>query len=73
MPLNFIPTIYHNVLRLLGMSSTSKPQWCEIPLGCVLIQVYCDRLQAQYNLEGLARMDGCYVREIKLYKVIGGK
>jgi hypothetical protein len=72
MPLTFIPTIYHNVLRLLGMSSTSKPQRCEIPLACVPIPVYCDRLQAQYNLEGSARMNECYVEEIKLYKVING-
>ena len=70
MPLNFISTIYHNVLRLLAMSSTSKSHWCEIPLGCVLIQVYCDRL---YKLEGLARMDDCYVQQIKLYKATGGK
>ena len=72
MPLTFIPTIYHNVLRLLGISSTSKSRRCEIPLACVPIQVYCDRLQVQYNLEGSARMNECYVEEIKLYKVING-
>ena len=55
------------------MSTTSLPEWCEIPLAPVLIPVYCDRLQVQYKLEGLARMNEFFIEEIKLYKAVEGK
>ena len=70
---SFIVTIYHHILHLLAMSSTSKSQRCEIPLCSTPIQVYCDRLQAQYIHEGLARMEQCFVEEIKLCKDINSR
>ena len=48
--------------------STRKVSWYEIPVDPILIPTYCDLLQARYELEGCARMDGFYVEEIKLYK-----
>jgi len=71
MRLRFIPTIYHNVLRFLGTSSTRQFQGCEIPFAQTRIEAYCDRLQAQYKLEGSQRMEGFYVEEVKLYKSVG--
>ena len=71
MRLRFIPTIYHNVLRFLGTSSTREFQGCEIPFDQIHIEAYCDRLQVQYCIDGSRRMNDFYVEKIKIYKSRG--
>jgi hypothetical protein len=69
---SFVPSIYHKVLCFFGMSSTSN-KWREIPpdFTPTSISTYCMMLQAEYNSEGIERMDDILVHEVKLYKTKG--
>ena len=58
----------HKVLCFFRMSSESNKSWCEIPLASIHVHDYCERLQAQYKLEGADRMNSFLVAEAKLYK-----